>query len=77
MLYLEIECLHFFKTIFSVERGADGVTVIYWYHRQFIEAARERYCQEESSTLHSGLADFFLGVWAKGKVIDECNKTPS
>lgn len=58
----------FWLFLISVERGADRATVIYWYHRQFIEAARERYCQEESSliSLHFTLADFFLGSWANG-----------
>ena len=54
----------------SVERGADDATVIYWYHRQFIEAAQERYCTDPTrlTSLHSGLADFFCGKWANGKL---------
>ena len=54
--------------IISVERGADGVRVLNWYHRQFIEAARERYCQNEEKLayLHSGLAEFFSGTWSGG-----------
>ncbi|XP_076106889.1 NACHT domain- and WD repeat-containing protein 1-like isoform X1 [Mytilus galloprovincialis] len=53
---------------YFVERGADGSTVIYWYHRQFIEAAKDRYCTEETSVtnLHTSLADYFLGTWANG-----------
>ncbi|XP_061173439.1 uncharacterized protein LOC133182609 [Saccostrea echinata] len=51
---------------YIVERGADGLTVMYWYHRQFIQAAQERYCQKEE-TLHVALADFFNGTWSNGK----------
>jgi hypothetical protein len=56
--------------VISVERGADDATVIYWYHRQFIEAAQERYCTDPTSLtkLHSSLADFFSGKWANGKL---------
>lgn len=32
---------------YLVDRGADGASVITWYHRQFIEAARARYLSEE------------------------------
>ena len=42
--------------------------VIYWYHRQFVEAAETRYCQGEISLkLHAALADYFGGTWANGK----------
>ncbi|VDI78486.1 Hypothetical predicted protein, partial [Mytilus galloprovincialis] len=53
---------------YLVERGADGATVIYWYHRQFFEAAQDRYCKGETSVtnLHTALADYFLGTWANG-----------
>ena len=52
----------------TVDRGADGVQVIFWYHRQFVEAAEARYCQGETSQkLHTALADFFGGTWANGK----------
>ncbi|XP_063410138.1 NACHT and WD repeat domain-containing protein 2-like isoform X2 [Mytilus trossulus] len=52
---------------YLVDRGADGATVIYWYHRQFIEAAQDRYCREETcENLHTALADYFLGTWANG-----------
>jgi hypothetical protein len=51
-----------------VDRGADGMRVIYWYHRQFIEAAMDRYCTEKNQKiLHSALADFFAGIWSNGK----------
>ena len=51
-----------------VDRGADGVQVIFWYHRQFVEAAEARYCQGETSQkLHAALADYFGGSWANGE----------
>lgn len=56
---------------FSVERGADGMTVMYWYHRQFIQAAMDRYC-ENAKILHEALADFFSGKWSNGIHV-QCN----
>ncbi|XP_060076014.1 NACHT domain- and WD repeat-containing protein 1-like [Ylistrum balloti] len=53
---------------YIVERGADGIRVLYWYHRQFIEAAKARYCKPNVSVkINKGLADFFDGRWADGK----------
>lgn len=54
---------------FAVDRGADGVRVMYWYHRQFFEAAQNRYCNDQTlnEKLHAELADFFTGKWASGK----------
>lgn len=51
------------------EREADGVTVINWYHRQFVEASVERYFRNLNfvEETHSLLADYFLGVWGGGK----------
>ncbi|XP_002733539.1 uncharacterized protein LOC100377670, partial [Saccoglossus kowalevskii] len=53
---------------YLVDRGADGVRVVYWYHRQFIEAANDRYMSDTNTTmnLHSNMADYFLGRWSKG-----------
>ncbi|OWF44315.1 NACHT domain- and WD repeat-containing protein 1-like [Mizuhopecten yessoensis] len=52
---------------YVVERGSDGIRVMYWYHRQFIEAARARYCDSSVSVnINKGLADFFSGKWADG-----------
>lgn len=55
-----------------VERGADGSRVTYWYHRQFIEAARARYCNqmEMNQQVHMALADFFAGIWSRGMFIE-------
>ncbi|XP_052281860.1 NACHT domain- and WD repeat-containing protein 1-like [Dreissena polymorpha] len=54
---------------YIVERGADGARVLNWYHRQFTEAAHERYCADDAQNkgLHGNLADFFAGTWAKGR----------
>ncbi|KAH3895797.1 hypothetical protein DPMN_019963 [Dreissena polymorpha] len=54
---------------YIVERGADGARVLNWYHRQFTEAAHERYCADDAQNkrLHGNLADFFAGTWANGR----------
>ncbi|KAK3726964.1 hypothetical protein RRG08_004057, partial [Elysia crispata] len=53
---------------YVVNRGADDKQVFYWYHRQFIEAARERYCSDQATVVdfHDGLAHFFAGTWGNG-----------
>ena len=50
---------------YLIERGADDSRVIYWYHRQFIEVATDRYLGARQE-LHSKLADYFLGKWSNG-----------
>ncbi|CAH8560665.1 unnamed protein product [Heterobilharzia americana] len=47
------------------EREADGITVVFWYHRQFIEAAQDYYLSDISyrRKIHSNIADYFLGKW--------------
>ena len=47
---------------------ADGVCVINWYHRQFKDAAKERYFKtdEDYNYFHSMMSDFFLGKWGGG-----------
>ncbi|XP_071110787.1 NACHT and WD repeat domain-containing protein 2-like [Haliotis cracherodii] len=54
---------------YLVDRGADGVRVFYWYHRQFIEAATDRYCWDSEAVahMHRSLGEFFSGVWSNGK----------
>ncbi|CAH1801106.1 unnamed protein product [Owenia fusiformis] len=50
------------------ERQADGKTVLALYHRQFIEVAKKLYLSNSVKTsVHSELADMFLGVWSNGK----------
>ena len=53
---------------YLVDRGADGVRVFFWYHRQFIEAATDRYCSDKDTVqkMHAALADYFAGTWAHG-----------
>lgn len=50
------------------EREADGVNVIGWYHRQFIDAAKERYLKNLNfvSEIQSNLAEYFIGTWGGG-----------
>ncbi|CAL8088657.1 unnamed protein product [Orchesella dallaii] len=50
------------------EREADGVSVLSWYHRQFRDAAKERYFKDEAMSIyfHSSIADYFLGLWGGG-----------
>lgn len=50
---------------YLIERGADDTQVIYWYHRQFIEVATDRYLKAQPE-VHSKLADYFLGKWSNG-----------
>ena len=47
-------------------RGADNVQVIYWYHRQFIETATERYLHDDafSKQCHLHIAHYFMSTWA-------------
>jgi WD40 repeat protein len=55
---------------YLVERHADGRTVLAWYHRQFIEAARDRYLsrKEDINACHLGLVELFSGRWSsRGK----------
>ncbi len=48
------------------EREADGMTVVSWYHRQFIDVATNRYLYDPEFKLyiHSQIADYFIGLWA-------------
>ena len=51
---------------FLVERQADGKTVLSWYHRQFIETARERYLSATTLVdryLHANIATYFNGSY--------------
>lgn len=50
------------------EREADGVSVLNWYHRQFKEAAKERYFKNQNlaNYFHSSIAEYFMGTWGGG-----------
>ena len=50
---------------YLIERGADDARVVYWYHRQFIEVATDRYLKAKKE-VHTKLADFFTGKWSNG-----------
>jgi hypothetical protein len=48
------------------EREADGVSVVNWYHRQFIQVSMKRYLSNDDFKvyIHSQISDYFLGIWA-------------
>ena len=50
---------------YIVTRLADDTTVTFWYHRQFIETAKERYLQnrEDALQIHTTLSDYYEGRW--------------
>ena len=51
---------------YIVSRGADGVRVNTWYHRQFVETARERYlsCAEHVAKISKSIGEYFLDTWS-------------
>ena len=52
---------------YLIDRGADGARVINWYHRQFIEVARERCLGAKQAVgIHSNMSEYFLGKWSDG-----------
>ncbi|XP_041349350.1 NACHT and WD repeat domain-containing protein 2-like [Gigantopelta aegis] len=58
-LYLEISS-------FLVEREADGIVVLSWYHMQFVIAAVERYLEkdDEFHKIHWIISEYYLGTWS-------------
>ncbi|XP_064636934.1 NACHT domain- and WD repeat-containing protein 1-like isoform X2 [Lineus longissimus] len=54
---------------YLTDHGSDGVQVINWYHRQFIDVATERYLADKAQRkfYNAALADYFIGKWS-GKV---------
>ena len=50
---------------YLVVKETEGVTVSFWNHRLFMQAAKNRYLAEEEirKEAHSVLADYNLGVW--------------
>ncbi|KAG1650116.1 NACHT and WD repeat domain-containing protein 2 [Nymphon striatum] len=54
---------------YLTERDADGISVLNWYHRQFREAAEERYFKNPTiiNYFHSCLAEYFMGTWGGGE----------
>ena len=55
---------------YLIERQADDVTVVVWYHRQFVDVACERYFRNVNfeADIHSHLTEYFQGTWAGGKL---------
>ncbi|CAH1796820.1 unnamed protein product [Owenia fusiformis] len=46
---------------YLIERQSYGKTTVFWYHRQFIEVARERYTQGESlQVLHKDMSKIYM-----------------
>ena len=52
---------------YIVEQQAQGMIVLRWYHRQFIESATKRYVLCQSTILHFILSEYFSGTWANGR----------
>ena len=54
---------------YIVERSADDILVLFWYHRQFIEATKERFLKDAAfaKAIHTNMAEYFLGKWGGGK----------
>ena len=50
---------------YLVDKEVDNTRVSFWYHRQFIEAANERYLSNanHAKKIHSYLADYYMGTW--------------
>lgn len=59
--------IHYDISNYLVSREADSVQVIFWYHRQFIESARDRYLGDASfnNLIHQNMADYYDGKWYK------------
>ena len=55
---------------FLVDRGANGARVTNWYHRQFKEAAQDRYLSDiqQKKKFHSAIADYFLCKYSEGNL---------
>ena len=53
---------------YLTDAEADGVNVVNWYHRQFKDAAMQRYFKtfDEIFYFHNMMAEFFLGMWGGG-----------
>ena len=54
---------------YIVQREANGMAVLYWYHTAFIGVARRRYLSSDTQRrhVHSTLAHYFLGSWGGGR----------
>ena len=53
---------------YIMKREANGIIVFYWYHRQFISVAQERFLSDIAHRIfiHTMIAHYFLGTWGGG-----------
>ncbi|GFO41156.1 NACHT and WD repeat domain-containing protein 1 [Plakobranchus ocellatus] len=58
-LYLDIKA-------FLVEREADDIVVLSWYHQQFLDSATDRYLSDylDRNQMHRNIADYYMGSWS-------------
>lgn len=61
--------LHNELSSYITQREANATIVLYWYHRQFIEVARQRYLSDVPHRIyiHSVLVHYYLGTWGGGR----------
>jgi len=61
--------LHDELSSYMTQREANGTVAYFWYHRQFIFVARDRYLAKIGHRfyIHTSLAHYFLGTWGSGK----------
>ena len=60
---------------FLTRKECEGMTVYYWYHRQFVEVSKQRYLTDSvlKKKIHVHLADYFLGTWSgRAKPYEDC-----
>jgi len=64
-----VHCVQDALASYIVQREANGMAVLYWYHTAFIGVARRRYLSstKQRGDTHSTLADYFLGSWGGGR----------
>lgn len=50
---------------YIVDKEIDGIRVIFWYYRQFIEVSQERYFKDEKFVveIYLNFVDYFFGKW--------------
>lgn len=62
-LIFQTICFCLLNVGYLTEREADGVNVINWYHRQFIDVCKERYFRNLNflNEIHSNISEYFMG----------------
>lgn len=58
--------LHHDIASYLVGREINETEVLYWYHRQFIEASARRYLgnAEQNEKIHGLMAEYYMGTWS-------------